>query len=79
MDKCLINGKYHYQPKTEREIRNFSSLEINSPVRISLYKKKDLDVEWTVASCYLIKDGLHHQSTKYSNNCVIRNIVCYYH
>lgn len=67
-DKCLINNKYQYQPNTEKEIRNFSNIEINSPVRVSLYRKKNSDSQWHVASCFLSKDGLHHQmTTKYSN------------
>lgn len=61
-DKCIINGIYHYQPKTEKEIRNFSYIEKNSPVRISIYRKKNSDTEWKVASCFIAKDGPRHQA-----------------
>lgn len=63
-DKCLINDIYHYQPKTIKEIRNFSYLEVRSPVRVSLYKKKDSNEEWKVASCFLSKDGHHTQAAR---------------
>lgn len=64
-DKCLIDGMYHYQPKTEKEIRNFSYLELKSPVRMSLYRTKNSEDEWQVASCFLVKDYRLHQATRY--------------
>lgn len=63
-DKCLIDDIYHYQPKTEKEIRNFSYIEINSPVRVSLYRNKNSDTAWNVASCFLSKDEPRHQATR---------------
>jgi len=65
-DKCLIDGVYHYQPKTEREIRNFPYLEVNSAVRVSLYRKKNSQEQWQVASCFLSKEGHLHQAIRYA-------------
>ncbi|XP_050442332.1 probable RNA helicase armi [Adelges cooleyi] len=64
-DKCLIDEKYHYQPKTDKEIRNFPYIEVKSPVRISLYRKKNSNEEWKVASCFLSKEGPHTQATRF--------------
>lgn len=63
MDICVINNDYHYKPQTDKEIRNFAEFDVNSPVRVSLYKKKNSSEKWRVASCYLAKE---HQPAKYS-------------
>lgn len=63
-DKCLIDGRYHYQPKTEKEIRNFPYIELNSTVRISLYRKKNSNTEWKVASCFLTNCGPCHRAVR---------------
>ncbi|VVC46259.1 P-loop containing nucleoside triphosphate hydrolase [Cinara cedri] len=70
-DMCLINNQYHYKPKTEKEIRDFPSLELNCPVRVSLYRKKNSN-EWIVASCFSSnKEGDHHQPAKIIPNPVV--------
>ncbi|VVC38267.1 Hypothetical protein CINCED_3A020873 [Cinara cedri] len=55
-DICLINNQYYYKPKTDKEFRNFALFELNSPVRMSLYRKKNSNDEWLVASCFLSKE-----------------------
>ncbi|XP_026807921.1 probable RNA helicase armi isoform X2 [Rhopalosiphum maidis] len=75
-DKCLIDNKYHYQPKTEKEIRNFPYIELNSPVRISLYREKNSNnTEWKVASCFLSKDGPRHQANIIRANESVRVLL----
>ncbi|XP_025425043.1 probable RNA helicase armi isoform X2 [Sipha flava] len=71
-DKCLINGIYHYQPKTEKEIRNFPYIEVNSAVRISLYRKKNSNAQWQVASCFISKEGSRHRGTNVAQNESVR-------
>lgn len=66
-NKCLINEKYHYEPKNEKETRNFPYIEVGSAVRVSLYRKKNSDAQWKVASCLLSNSGPHHQAIKYNN------------
>ncbi|XP_025200354.1 probable RNA helicase armi [Melanaphis sacchari] len=75
-DKCLIDNKYHYQPKTEKEIRNFPYIELNSPVRISLFREKNSNnAEWRVASCFLSKDGPRHQANIIRSNESVRVLL----
>lgn len=56
-DKFILNDEYYYQPKTEKEIQHFAHVELNSPVRIALYRKKNSNVDWKVASCFISKDS----------------------
>ncbi|CAH1736197.1 unnamed protein product [Aphis gossypii] len=75
-DKCLIDDKYHYQPKTEKEIRNFPYIEVNSPVRISLYREKNSkNAEWRVASCFLSRDGPRYQPNVIRSNESVRVLL----
>lgn len=72
-DKCLINGLYQYQPKTNKEISMFTNIEVNTGVRVSLYRKKGSNAAWKVASCYLSKNGPRHQAMKYIIRMVLVN------
>ncbi|XP_016663111.1 probable RNA helicase armi [Acyrthosiphon pisum] len=75
-DKCIIDNKYHYQPKTEKEIRNFPYIELNSSVRVSLYREKNSDnAEWRVASCFLSNDGPRHQPNMIRANESVRVLL----
>lgn len=65
-DKCLIDNEYHYQPKNDKEIRNFLYIEVNTPVRISLYRKKNSNAQWKVAHLILDEHGPCNRATRYS-------------
>lgn len=67
-DKCLIDNQYHYQPRTDKEIRTFPYIEVNSPVRVSLYRKRNSNSEWKIASCCLSKNESRHQVYVFNSN-----------
>lgn len=65
-NKCMINDKYVYQPKTPKEILDFSDIDVDHAVRLSMYKKKNSIDEWKISSCFLSEKGSCHAPNMYS-------------